>query len=178
MMNNPYTHYYLEQQGRGMSVFRGSPWQMGHGQKAYGLGGMFGTIARTVTPLVKRGAKVLGNILLNTGVNFARDVVAGKNVKQAAKARALEGVNTAKTKAVQRLQRYVQTGQGRKRSRSSTRKRKASASASRRSASRRSTRKRKASRTKRRAKKRKASVSMTRRKQTKRPRTSPRDIFG
>ena len=36
--NNPYTHYYLEQQGRGMSVFRGSPWQMGHGQKGYGFG--------------------------------------------------------------------------------------------------------------------------------------------
>ena len=178
MMNNPYTHYYLEQQGRGTSVFRGSSWQMGHGQKGYGLGGMFGTIARTVMPLVKRGARALGNILLNTGVNFASDVVAGKNIKQAAKARALEGVNTAKTKAVQRLQRYAQTGQGRKRSRSSARKRKASASASRRSTSRRSSRKRKASKTKRRAKKRKASVSMTRRKQTKRPRTSPRDIFG
>ena len=178
MMNNPYTHYYLEQQGRGMSVFRGSPWQMGHGQTGYGLGGMFGTIARTVMPLLKRGAKALGKILLNTAVNFASDVVAGKNVKQAAKARALESVNTAKTKAVQRLQRYAQTGQGRKRSRSSTRKRKASASASRRSTSRRSTRKRKASRTKRRAKRRKASVSMTRRKQTKRPKTSPRDIFG
>ena len=123
--------------------------------------------------LVKRSAKALGNILLNTGVNFASDVVAGKNVKQAAKARALEGVNTAKTKAIQRLQRYAQTGQGRKRSRGSAKKRRASASASR-----RSTRKRKASRTKRRAKKGKASVSMTRRKQTTRPRTSPRDIFG
>ena len=99
MMNNPYTRYYLEQQGRGMTVFRGSPWQMGHGQKGYGLGGMFATIARTVMPLVKRGARALGNILLNTGVNFASDVVAGKNVKQAAKARALEGANTAKTKA-------------------------------------------------------------------------------
>ena len=136
-------------------------------------------------PLLKRGAKALGDILLNTGVNFASDVVAGKNVKQAAKARALEGANTAKTKAVQRLQRYAQTGQGRKRSRSSAKKRRASASASRRSTSRcsttkRSSRKRKASRTKRRAKKKKASVSMTRRKQTKniQTRTSPRDIFG
>ena len=171
--HNPYTHYYLEQQDRGMSVFRSSPWQMGHGQKGYGLGALFRTVARTTMPLVKRGAKALGNILLNTGVNFASDVVTGKNVKQAAKARALEGVNTAKTKAVQRLQRYAQTGQGRKRSRSSARKRRASASASR-----RSSRKRKASRTKRRAKKRKASPSVTRRKPTKRARTSPRDIFG
>ena len=173
MKNNPYTHYYLKQQGRGMSVFRGSPGQMGHGQKGYGLGALFRSVARAAMTLVKRGAKALGNIALNTGVNFASDVLAGKNVKQAAKARALEGVNTAKTKAVQRLQRYAQTGQGRKRSRSSTKKRKASASTSR-----RATRKRKTLPAKRKAKKRKASVSMTRRKQTKRPRTSPRDIFG
>ena len=43
-----------------MFVFRGSPWQMGHGQKGYGLGGLFRTVARTAVPLVKRGAKALG----------------------------------------------------------------------------------------------------------------------
>ena len=127
-------HYYLEQQGRGMTVFRGSPWQMGHGQKSYGLGALFRSVARSVMPLVKRGAKALGNIALNTGANFASDVIAGKNLKQAAKARALESVNTARTKAAQWLLRYAQTGQVRKRSRSSTKKRKASASASRRTA--------------------------------------------
>ena len=175
-MNNPYVRFYLDQQGRGMSVFRGSPWQMGHGQKGYGLGGLFRSVARSVMPLVKSGAKALGNIALNSGANFVSDVLAGKNVKQAAKARALEGVKTAKTKAAQRVQRFAQTGQGRARTRSRStrrptkrtgRKRKASASATKRSAT-----------TKRTAKKRKASVSMTRRKQTKRPRTSPRDIFG
>ena len=159
-----------------MPVFRGSPWQMRHGQKGYGLGGLFRSVARSVMPLVKSGAKALGNIALNSGANFVSDVLAGKNVKQAAKARALEGVNTTKTKAAQRVQRFAQTGQGRARtwSRSTRRptkctgrKRKASASATKRSAT-----------TKRTAKKRKASVSMTRRKQTKRPRTSPRDIFG
>ena len=172
MKNNPYTHYYLEQQGGGMPVFRGSLWQMGHGQKGYGLGALFRSVTRSVMPLVKRGTKALGNIALNTGANFASDVIAGKNVKQAvkqaAKARALEGVNTARTKATQRLQRYAQTGQGRKRSRSSTKNRKAFASASR-----RTVRKRKTPATKRKAKKIKASVSMTGRKQTKRPRTSP-----
>ena len=173
MMNNPCTYYYLEQQGHGMSMFRGSPWQMGHGQKCYGLGALFRTVARTAMSLLKRGAKALGNIILNTGVNFASDILASKNVKQAAKARALEGMNTAKTKAVQRLQRCAQTGQGRKRSRSSAKKRRASTSASRRSTRRHLSRKKKASRTKHRAKKREASVSMTRHKQTKRPRTSP-----
>ena len=86
MKNNPYTHYYLEQQGRGMPVFRGSPRQMGHGQKGYGLGALFRSVARSVMPLVKRGAKALENIALNTRANFASDVLAGKNVKQAAKA--------------------------------------------------------------------------------------------
>ena len=104
------------------------------------------------------------------------DVLADKNVKQAAKAHALEGVNTAKTKAAQRVQRFSQTGKGRARTRSRStrrpskrtgRKRKASASAKKRSAI-----------TKRTAKKRKATILMTRRKQTKRPRTSPQDIFG
>ena len=119
MKNNPYTHYYLKQQGRGMPVFRGSPWQMG-----------------------KHLGQRLRYNALNTGANFASDVLAGKNVKQAAKARALEGVNTARMKAAQRLQRYAQTGKGRKRSRSTrrpTRKRKASASASRRTAKKRKT---------------------------------------
>ena len=163
-MNNPYVRFYLDQQGRRMSVFRGSPWQMGHGQKGYGLGGLFRSVARSVMPLVKSGAKALGNIALNSVVNFASDVLAGKNVKQAPKARALEGVNTAKTKAAQRIQKFAQTGQGRKRSRSTKHTPK--------------TRQASASATKRTAKKRKASASPIRRKQTKRPRTSPRDIFG
>ena len=180
MKNNPYTHYYLEQQGRGMPVFRGSPWQMGHDQKGYGLGALFRSVTRSVTPLVKRGAKAFGNITLNTGANFVSDVLAGKNVKQAAKARALEGANAARTKVAQWVQRYAQTGQGWKRSRSTrhpTKKRKASASVSR-HPPKCTARKRKTPPTKRKAKKRKASISMTRRKQTKRPRTSPQDIFG
>ena len=77
-MNNPYVRFYLDQQGRGMPVFRGSAWQMGHGQKRYGLGGLFRSVARSVMPLVKSGAKALGNIALNSGANFVNDVLAGK----------------------------------------------------------------------------------------------------
>ena len=126
--------------------------------------------------LVKSGAKALGNIALNSGANLVSDVLAGKNVKQAAKALALKDVITVRTGGAQRVQRFAQTGQGRAGTRSKStrrstkrtgRKRTASASATKRSST-----------TKRTAKKRKASVSMTRRKQTKRPRTSPRDIFG
>ena len=153
-LGNPYIHYCLGQQdGRGMPVFRGSSWQRGYGQTGYGLGGLFRSLGKIAKPMIKSGAKALGNIALTSGVNLLGDVLAGKSVKQAARARALEGANTAKMQAMQRAQRYAQTGRGRSR---------------------------KASRIKRRAKKRKPSASATgtRRKPTKRARTSPRDIFG
>ena len=116
--------------------------------------------ARAAKPMLKSGAKALGKIALTSGVNLLGDALACKNVKEAARARALEGANVAKMKDVQRAQRYAQTGRGRKRSRTRSR----------------STRRSKS--VKRTAKKRRASVSMTRSKQTKRPKTSPRDIFG
>ena len=160
-LGNPYIHYNLGQQdGRDMPVFRGSSWQRGYGQMGYGLGGLFRSLGKIAKPMIKSGGKALGNIAFTSGVNLLGDVLAGKSVKQAARTRALEGANAAKMQAIQRAQRYAQTGRGRSRS------------------SRCSTKKRKASRTKRRAKKRKASASATRRKPTKRARTSPRDIFG
>ena len=116
-------------------------------------------LLRTI-PVGGKSAKALGNVALTSGVNLLGDVNAGISVKQAARTRALEGANAAKMQAIQRAQRYAQTGRGHSKS------------------SRRSTKKRKASRTKRRAKKRKASASATTCKPTKRARTSPRDIFG
>ncbi len=112
-MNNPYTRSYLEQQqGRGISVVRGSPWQMGHGQMGYGLGGLFCSVARSVMPMVKSGAKALGNIALNSGKNVLGDVLAGQNIKEAAKARAVEAANVAKNKVMERVRTYAQTGSG------------------------------------------------------------------
>ena len=111
-MSNPYVRYYLDQQARGMTVFRGSPWQIGHGQMGYGLDGLFRSVARAVMPMVKSGAKALGNIALKSGANFVGDVLAGKNVKEAAKARTLEAANVAKRKAVNKL--MNQTGSGKR----------------------------------------------------------------
>ena len=150
-MNNPYVRYYLDQQGHGMTVFRGSPWQLGHGQMGYGLGGLFRSIARTVMPMVKSGAKALGNIALNSGANFIGDVLAGKNVKEAAKARTREAADATKQKAVQRLQTYAQTGSGKRRKKTTEKKR---------------------------AKKRKTSTPTTRSNPTKKRKTTPADIFG
>ena len=179
-MNNPYIHYYLnQQQGDGMPVFRGSPWQRGYGQTGYGLGGLFRSVARAVMPLVKSGAKALGKIALNAGANVLGDVASGHNLKDAIKSRGKEAVNVARGKAINRLQTYAQTGRGRR----TNKKRKASSSAtrSRQTKKRKTTNKRKASRgrqsRKRTAKKRKISTSRTR--QTKKRKTvRASNIFG
>ena len=123
-----------------MPMFRGSLWQRGYRQTGYGLGDLFRSLAKVAKLMIKSGAKALGNIALTSGINLLGDVHASKNVKQAAKACALEGANVAKMKAIQRAQRYAQTGRGCSRS------------------TRRSAKKRKASRTKHKAKKRKASA--------------------
>ena len=133
-MNNPYIHYHLEQQhGRGIPMFRGSFWQRRYGQKGYGLGGLFRSLGKIAKPMIKSGAKALGNIPLTSGMDLLGDVLAGKSVKQAARARALEGANVAKMQAIQRAQRYAQTGRGRSKSakrstKRSAKKRKASPS--------------------------------------------------
>ena len=150
-MNNPYVRYYLDQQGHGMPVFGGSPWQLGHGQMGYGLVGLFRSVARTVMPMVKSGAKALENIALNSGANFIGDVLAGKNVKGAAKARTREAADATKQKAVQRLRTYAQTGCGRRRKKTTAKKR---------------------------AKKRKTSTPTTRSNPTKKRKTTPTDMFG
>ena len=150
-MNNPYVRYYLDQQqGHGMPVFPGSPWQAGYGhqmgaghQMGYGIGGLFRSVARAMMPMVKSGAKALGNIALKSGADFVGDVLAGRNVKEAAKARTVEAANVAKRKAINKLK--SQTGSGK--------------------------------RAKRTAKKRKASTSTVRSNQTKKRKTA-QDIFG
>ena len=129
-MDNPYVRYYLDQQqGHGMPVFSGSPWQTGYGhQMGYGIGGLFHSVARAVMPMVKSGAKALGNIALKSGANFVGDVLAGKNVKEAAKARTLEAANVAKRKVINKMK--SQTGSG-KRAKRTGKKRKVSTSTTR-----------------------------------------------
>ena len=63
-----YENYYLSQVGHGMPYFVGARVQQG-----YGLGNLFSSVAKSVLPLVKKGAKTL-----------ASDVLHGKNAKQAA----------------------------------------------------------------------------------------------
>ena len=109
-MNSSYVRYYLcQQQGHGMSVFRGSPWHMGHGQMGYGLGDLFSSVARAVMPMVKSGAKTLGKIALNAGANVLGDIAFARNLKVAVKNRGKEAVGVAKDKAVTESRKYAQT---------------------------------------------------------------------
>ena len=74
-------------------------------------------------PMVKSGAKALGNIALRSGADFVGDVLAGRNVKEAAKARNVGAANVAKRKAISRSQ---------SKKRKTVKKRKASTSTARR----------------------------------------------
>jgi len=155
-----YVRYYLDQQqGNGMPVFVGTPWMRGYGQIGFGLGGLFKSLARAVMPMVKSGAKALGRSALNTGTSVLKDVVSGKDLKQAIKARGKEALTDAKDKAINRFQTFAQTGSGKRSKKRSTGR----------------TNKRKTP-----SKKRKASTSTIRSNQTKKQRTTSRaeDIFG
>ena len=68
-----YENYYLSQVGHGMPYFAGARVQQG-----YGLGNLFSSIAKSVLPLVKNGAKTLEKQVLQSGVDFASDVLQGK----------------------------------------------------------------------------------------------------
>ena len=176
MHSNPYVSYYLaQQQGHGMPVFHGSLWQKGHGQMGYGLGNLFHSLAKVVTPMLKRGGKALGKIVATTGADLLGDIASGKNVKEAAKARGLQALGTAKAKAMEHIQANKQTGE----QSGSGRRRKRLRSTNRSKSAKRSKSTTKRSRSKKRTvKKRKPTRSRTRSRQAKKRKTSPQDIFG
>ena len=74
-----YDNYYLFQVGHGMPYFNGARIQQG-----YGLGNLFSSIAKSVLLLVKSGAKAVRKQILQSGIDFASNVLNGKNAKQAA----------------------------------------------------------------------------------------------
>ena len=80
-----YDDYYARQVGGALPYFTGARVQRGPG-----FGSLFSGLLRSVAPLIRRGAVALGKRALSTGVQIAGDVVAGKNVKKAAKRRATD----------------------------------------------------------------------------------------
>ncbi|GFO17929.1 gypsy retrotransposon integrase 1 [Plakobranchus ocellatus] len=77
-----YEDYYRQQIGSGLPVFQGS-----RDQRGYGLGSLLGGLGQMMMPMLKRGGKALLQEGLNTGLDIARNVMAGENIKTAAKKR-------------------------------------------------------------------------------------------
>ena len=94
-----YKNYYLSQVGHDIPYFAGARVQQG-----YGLGNLFSSIAKSVLPFVKKGAKTLGIQVLQSGVEFASDALHAKNVKQAA----INQVKTAGSNLLQAAQQKVE----------------------------------------------------------------------
>jgi len=110
MSNDPYTAYYRRQQiqtgGTISQVFHGAPYQRGHGVGSF-LGGMF----RTIAPLVKSGAKALGEEALRSGIGFLGDIAAGTmDPKVAASARLKQLTGSLKRKADNKMDRVLHGG--------------------------------------------------------------------
>ena len=78
-----YDEYNARQVGGALPYFTGASVQRGHG-----FGSLFIGLLRSVATLIRRGAVELGNHALTTRAQITSDVVAGQNVKKAAKRRA------------------------------------------------------------------------------------------
>jgi hypothetical protein len=87
-----YEDYYVNQCGHGLPVFYGSRMQRGHG-----IGSIFSGLFRTIFPILKRVAPVIGRKALQTGIQIASDVAGGQSFGDSAKARVMnvieEGIN-------------------------------------------------------------------------------------
>ena len=71
------------QVGNRIPYFSSAPFQRG-----YGLGSIFGCLAKSIIPLIKLGSKAISKQVLKGGLDFTSDVLEGKDVKQAATDRA------------------------------------------------------------------------------------------
>lgn len=156
-----YFRYYKNQAGfgqphPGISTFRGARYQRGNG-----LGSIFSSLVRAITPLfkssiVRNAGRKLGTAALSSGLNLGSDLLEGKNFGQSLKRRAAETGADLFESAAGDLRSY--TGSGRKRRKKSTvakagRRKKRTTRKATKSKKRRAPKKRKAP--KRRGKKRK-----------------------
>lgn len=84
-----YTEYYLNQAGSGFSNVYSAPIY----QKGYGIGSFLGGLFRTVLPILKKGATVLGSECLNSGKNIISDIVSNQDPEIVIKKRGKEAIH-------------------------------------------------------------------------------------
>jgi hypothetical protein len=105
--------YYEDQLGSGLPVFQGAKYQRGHG-----LGSIFKSFYRWISPIfkqhalpvLKQGATTLGEEAVRTAANIANDALSGKHLVQAAVDRAKEAVESMSSKANNYIKRTQQGG--------------------------------------------------------------------
>lgn len=86
-MASHYSQYFIHQAqtGSGMGYYSGM-----HSQRGHGLGSFLGGLFRTVLPLLKTGARVLGNEALKAGAGFLGDMATHADPMDSFKQRAAE----------------------------------------------------------------------------------------
>ena len=93
------------QLGRGgIIVFHGFPCPVQHGG---GLGSLFKSVARAVTPLAAQAVRYAGRTGLETGIGILSDVLSGENVKAATKRRASAAFQQVKQDALTEVKRRL-----------------------------------------------------------------------
>ena len=114
-----YEDYYLNQCGHGMPVFYGARMQRGHG-----LGSIFSGLFRSIFPMLKRVAPVIGKKALQTGIEIVSDVAAGQSLKESAKSRVSNALKEGISSFIQTEN--TQSGSGFRRKRKHSKKSKTS----------------------------------------------------
>jgi hypothetical protein len=104
MESNPYKNYYSNQAGSGIGGFQGVQFQRG--------AGFFGNVFKNaILPLLK----YMGKQAINTGAMVAEDALSGQNVLESMKARGKMSARNIASDAAKRMDKFAQTGTGRKR---------------------------------------------------------------
>lgn len=84
-----YTEYYLNQAGSGFSNVYAGPMY----QKGYGIGSFLGGLFRSVYPILKKGAAIVGSELLKSGSNIISDIAGSQDPQVVIKKRGKETIN-------------------------------------------------------------------------------------
>jgi len=105
-MINPYTEYYINQAGTGLTAFEGIQYQRGHG--------FFGDFwSNYLKPL----GKYLGKKALGTVANIGTEIIDGENVVQTLKSNLKKAGREVYDDGVERTKKFIQTGKGRRKRR-------------------------------------------------------------
>lgn len=103
----PYQAYFNLQAGSGVGsvVYRGSPYQRGHG-----LGSFFSGLFRSILPIIRKGAGAVGKEAVKTGIDFLGDLSQNRPVKESFRNRISEAGANLKRKAESKIDTLTGSG--------------------------------------------------------------------